>query len=105
MFARITFITVSPNHHETVKKIYNKDITPVIKSQKGNVGCWLLEPTDAADDFISLTEWLSKADSDAYESSGIYRTLVEMVKPYYTVKPILKTYTVTESVVPAETPQ
>ncbi len=56
MFARLTFISVQPESIEELKRIYNEEVAPVVKSQKGNIGVWLLEPTDSADDFISLTE-------------------------------------------------
>jgi len=97
MFARLTYLSIQPNKLEEVKKIFNEEIVPVVKSQKGNIGIWLLEPTDENEDFISLTEWVSKADADAYETSGTYRTLVDKVKDAYRSKPVLKTYNVAET--------
>ncbi|MCW3110889.1 MAG: antibiotic biosynthesis monooxygenase [Segetibacter sp.] len=101
MFARLTFIKTSPENSDQVKRIYNEEIVPVVRSQKGNIGCWLLEPTNTDDDYISLTEWTSSTDADAYEASGTYRTLVDKVKDYYTAKPALKTYNVAESKISA----
>ncbi len=101
MFARLTFLRIQRERAEDVKKIFNDEIVPVVKSQKGNVGIWLLEPTNENDDFISLTEWMSKADSDTYENSGTYRTLVDKIKDMYTSKPVLKTYNIAESKVMA----
>ena len=101
MFARLTFLRIQRERAEDVKKIFNDEIVPVVKSQKGNVGIWLLEPTNENDDFISLTEWMSKADSDTYENSGTYRTLVDKIKDMYTSKPVLKTYNVAETKVMA----
>lgn len=97
MFARLTFIKVAQQSADDIKKIYNEEIVPVVRSQKGNIGCWLMEPTNSDDDYISLTEWNSANDADAYEASGTYRKLVDMIKDYYTAKPILKTYNVSES--------
>ena len=97
MFARLTFISVQPESIEEVKRIYNEELAPVVKSQKGNVGAWLLEPTDSTDDFISLTEWISEAEANAYESSGTYRELVDKLKDKYKNKSVLKTYNVTET--------
>jgi len=101
MFARLTFIGVQSESIEEVKKIYNDEIAPVVRSQQGNVGAWLLEPTNEADDFISLTEWLSEADANVYESSGTYRMLVDKLKDKYKSKPVLKTYNVAEAKVAA----
>jgi heme-degrading monooxygenase HmoA len=97
MFARLTFIKTSPESSDDIKRIYNEEIVPVVRSQKGNIGCWLMEPTSENDDYISLTEWNSPADADAYETSGTYRKLVDKIKDYYTAKPVLKTYNVAES--------
>ena len=45
MFARLTFIGVQSESIEELKKIYNEEVAPVVRSQQGNVGAWLLEPT------------------------------------------------------------
>jgi len=97
MFARLTFISVQPESIDELKRIYNEEVVRVVKSQKGNIGVWLLEPTDRADDFISLTEWRSEAEANAYESSGTYRELVNKLKDKYKSKPVLKTYNVAET--------
>ena len=97
MFARLTFINIKPDRVEDVKKIYNEEILPVLKQQKGNIGAWLLEPTISGEDFISLTEWMSESDATAYESNGTYKMLIEKVKDMYTIKPMVKTYNIAES--------
>jgi heme-degrading monooxygenase HmoA len=96
MIARLTYFGIRANDVEDVKKIYNEECVPVIKKQKGNVGAWLLEPTNPDDDFISLTEWLSMADADAYETSGTYKSLVDKVRNKFRGNPVLKTYTAAE---------
>ena len=94
MHARLTFITIPSEKTEDIKRIFNGEIAPVVKAQKGNIGIRLLEPTNATDEFISLTEWESEADATAYESSGTYRALVDKIKDIYTSRPVLKTYNV-----------
>jgi len=97
MFARLTFISIQQDKVEELKRVYNEEVVPVVKNQKGNIGIWLLEPTDSGDEFISLTEWTSKTEADAYEQSGTYRALVDKLKDKYTAKPVLKTYNVSET--------
>jgi heme-degrading monooxygenase HmoA len=97
MFARLTFIDILPERQGDLKRIFNEEVIPVVKKQKGNIGIWLLEPTDIANEYISLTEWISAADADAYDSSGTYRNLVDKIKAMYKSKPILKTYNIAES--------
>lgn len=97
MFARLTSISVMPESREELKRMFNDEIVPVVKAQRGNIGIWLLEPTDENDDFISLTEWISSAEADAYETSGTYRQLVDKLKDKYQRKPVLKTYNIAET--------
>ena len=97
MFARLTSISVHSNKMDELRRIFNEEIVPVVKAQKGNLGIWLLEPTNENDDYISLTEWLSAADADAYETSGTYRQLVDKIKDMYNRKPVLKTYNIADS--------
>jgi heme-degrading monooxygenase HmoA len=101
MFARLTFIKTAPENSDKLKKIYNEEVVPVVRSQKGNIGCWLLDPTNPEDDYVSLTEWVSSADANAYEASGTYKALVDKMKDYYISKPELKTYNVAETKVVA----
>jgi heme-degrading monooxygenase HmoA len=97
MFARLTFISVKQESVADLKKTYNEEVIPVVRNQKGNIGIWLLEPTNTDDEFVSLTEWTSETEANAYESSGTYRTLVDKLKDKYKSKPVLKTYNVAES--------
>jgi heme-degrading monooxygenase HmoA len=92
MFARLTHLKFLPEHFDQIRKIYNEEVIPVIKSQKGNNKVMLLEPVDKSDNYISLTIWNTKADADAYEASGTYKKLVDKVKSLLTSEPILKTY-------------
>jgi len=96
MFARLTLIKIAAENAENLKRVYNDEIVPAVRSQKGNIGCWLLEPTNNADEYVSLTEWMSSTEANAYEASGMYRTLVEKIKDYYISKPVLKTYNIAD---------
>lgn len=93
MFARLTFIKVLPEHTDQVRKIYNEEVVPVVRQQKGLIDIMLLEPTDRAEDFISLTRWENQAAAEAYEASGVYRQLVGKVLDLVVKEPVLKTYT------------
>ncbi|GGB17610.1 antibiotic biosynthesis monooxygenase family protein [Puia dinghuensis] len=97
MICRLTYFGVHPKDAEELKKTYNEEVVPIIRSQKGNMGAWLLEPTNAQDDYISLTEWITQEDADAYESSGTYHELVNRVRGRFISGPLLKTYTAVDS--------
>ncbi len=93
MIVRLTYLSFLPNNLVQAKQIYHDEVVPTVRKQKGNIDCRLLEPIDNADEYISMTTWETKADSDAYHSSGIYRDLVNKVKKDFAKDPVLKVYT------------
>lgn len=99
MYIRLTYFKVAPEKLAEVKKIYNKEVVPVVKKQKGNLGIYLMEPVDKADDLISITEWKSKNDADAYAASK-YNDLVKKVESFFTKTPVLKIYNVEKTMEP-----
>ena len=94
MFARLTHLKFLPEHANQLKKIFEEEVIPAVKRQRGNINVMLLEPLDKSEDYISITEWQTRADADAYESSGTYRQLVDNVRHLLTKEPVLKTYEV-----------
>jgi heme-degrading monooxygenase HmoA len=100
MYVRLTYLNFLPGKAEEAKKIYNNEIVPVVKQQKGNMDCKMLEPVDKGEEYISMTVWESKEDADSYQSSGVYRELVNKVKALYAKEPVLKVYS-TETVLEA----
>jgi heme-degrading monooxygenase HmoA len=93
MIVRLTYLSFLPNNLVQAKQIYHDEVVPTVRKQKGNIDCRLLEPMDTGDEYISLTSWETKADADAYHSSGIYRDLVNKVKKDFAKDPVLKVYT------------
>ena len=77
-----------------MRKIYNEQIVPVVKAQKGNVDIFLMEPVDTEDSIISYTAWESKSDGDTYENSGTYSEMVDKVKHLLAGELKLKSYKV-----------
>jgi heme-degrading monooxygenase HmoA len=93
MIVRLTYLSFLPDNLVQAKQIYHDEVVPTVRKQKGNIDCRLLEPIDNSDEYISLTTWETKADADAYHSSGIYRDLVNKVKKDFAKDPVLKVYT------------
>ena len=96
MFVRLTFCKFSPESISDALSMYKKEVVPVVSQQKGNIAVHMLEPVDKADDFISLTQWGTKADADAYESSGTYASLVGKLSDHLAKPPVLKSYETTD---------
>ena len=93
MVVRLTFLNFLPGKQAEAKKIYHDEIVAVVKQQKGNLDCRLLEPLNEKDEYISMTVWDNQQDADAYQDSGTYKKLVDRVKTLYATSPILKVYT------------
>ena len=101
MFVRLTQLAFLPGKVDEAKKIYNDEIVPIVKQQKGNLDCRMLEPVDRSDDYISMTVWDNKEDADAYHASGTYKQLVERVQALYSKNPVLKVYSTEKVMEPA----
>lgn len=92
MFVRLTYFGFKPEKLQEAKKFYNEVAIPTVKRQKGNIDCRLLEPVDKKEDYISMTTWESKGDADAYDNQGIYKNLIDQVRPFFYKKPVLRVY-------------
>jgi heme-degrading monooxygenase HmoA len=101
MFVRLTFLNFLPGKADEAKRIYNSEIVSVVKQQKGNLDCRLLEPVDQTHDYVSMTVWDSKEDADAYQTSGVYAQLVNRVREFYAKDPVLKVYSTESMLQPA----
>ena len=96
MFVRLTFCKFMPEKINEARKIFTEEIVPTVRKQKGLIDVRFLETTVKMEDFISLTEWKTKEDADAYDNNGIYKKLVNKLEPFFAKKPELKTYKVEE---------
>ncbi len=101
MVVRLTFCKFLPDKINEARKIYNEQVVPTVKKQKGNLRVFLLEPIDKADDFISVTEWKSREEADAYQSSGLYKTLVNKLEKVFMKQPTIKVYNEVETFTPS----
>lgn len=96
MYIRLTYCKFTPESVQEARKLYMKDIVPAVRQQKGLLNIRLLEPVDKSEDFISITEWKTQADADAYEKSGLYKQLVGRLSDFFSKPPVLKTYNAEE---------
>jgi heme-degrading monooxygenase HmoA len=92
MIVRLTYLSFSPEKIGEMKKFYNEVAIPTVKSQKGNLDCKLLEPIDRKEEYISMTVWDNQEDANAYQETGVYKSLVDQVRPFFTKEPVLSIY-------------
>ena len=91
MVTRLTTFTVASENTKEATTIYQQEVVPEVRKQKGNIDARLLEPADGSNEYISMTTWENKADADAYESSGKYKELVGKIRGLIG-QSVLKTY-------------
>ena len=94
MWIRLIEVKIQSDKLDEARKIYNEEIVPTVKAQKGNVDMFLMESTDREGEVISFTSWDSQEAGDAYEASGTYVEMVNKVKHTFAVTPTLWSYEV-----------
>ena len=92
MFVRLISVNFLQGKLEEAKRIYHDELVPVVRQQKGNLDCRLLEPVDPADDYLSMTVWETRDDAYAYHTSGVYKDLIDKIQALYSKNPELKVY-------------
>ena len=94
MWIRLIEVKIQPDKLDEARKIYNEEITPTVKAQKGNVDIFLMESMDREGQVISFTSWDSKEDGDTHEASGTYVEMVNKIKHTFAGMPTLWSYEV-----------
>ena len=93
MWVRLIEVRIQRDKLDEHRKIYNEEIAPVLKAQKGNIDAFLMESLDRPGQIISFTSWESEEEGDAYERSG-YVKIVNKVKHTFAAPPTLWSYEV-----------
>jgi len=93
MFARLTIVQVKMDKLDETVKIFEENVVPVAKSQKGYRGGYLLTDRKTGKG-IAMTLWDSEADAIANEQSGYYQEQVSKFKDLWTAPPIREGYEV-----------
>ena len=92
MWARLIEVKIDPHKMNEMRRIYNEELVPVVKAQKGNIDVFLMESVDRRGTVISVTFWESEEDGNAYEESKTYLKMVNKVKHTFTDTPTLWAY-------------
>ena len=93
MFARLTIVQSMPDKIDEVTKIYEENVVPAAKSQKGYKGVYLLVDRETGRG-VCIALWDSKDDGIANEQSGYYQEQVGRFKDFFTAPPVQEGYEV-----------
>jgi len=94
MWIRLIEMMIQPGKLEEMRKIYNEQIVPAVKAQKGNIDVYLMESLDRENQVISFTSWEKQQHGDDYEASGAYVQNFNRVKHTFSGMPTLWSYEV-----------
>jgi heme-degrading monooxygenase HmoA len=93
MFARLTVVQVSLDKLDETIKIYEENVIPAAKSQKGYRGVYLLSDRKTGKG-VSITIWDNEEDAIANEQTGYYQEQVGRFKEFFTAPPVREGYEV-----------
>lgn len=94
MFARLLFTKVLPPQKDLYRKIYNEELVPLARRQEGLIHIMLLGPLEKGGEMISVIEWNTQKDAEAFERSGGYEEVFGKIIALSAKEPVLKTYMV-----------
>lgn len=83
MFLRLVTHAVRPDESEHMAETYRRTVLSALNATKGCVFASLLQNTADLQECISMTMWDSRQDSIDYEESGLYRQLVDALRPHF----------------------
>ena len=83
MFLRLVTHIIRAEESEKNAETYARSVLSGLRSTKGCAFASLLQNTGNAQECISLTIWNSRKDSVDYEESGVYRQLVDSLRPFF----------------------
>ncbi len=83
MFLRMVSMGIRAEHSQKIAQEYERNVVSALRHQPGCRFASLLQNTADHKDCISLTIWESKSSTLEYESSGVFKKLVESLRAYY----------------------
>jgi heme-degrading monooxygenase HmoA len=81
MIARIIFYSTDPDKIENGKKIWDNEMAPALKKQKGFCKAYRADAPDEPGGGVVIQIWESKKDEDAWRSSPAYEEIASRLGP------------------------
>jgi len=91
-FVRVGNFKARPENIDELRRIYETEAIPVIRTATGNISAVLLQQREAPDSFMAITIWASEADATTYDRSGTAREMVDKIRFGFAGPPQLATY-------------
>lgn len=83
MHVRIVSHKLQKDKIEEFRDIYLEKIIPGLREIKGCRYAYLIENMQQANEVVSISIWDSKEDAEEYEKSGLFKIMVDKLKPTF----------------------
>lgn len=93
MYARMNTLSILPGKMAEFTRAYNDIIMPAVKHAHGNTAVYFLVD-EANNTGVSITLWVTEADGEDYDTSGVYHGLVQQILHLLAEPPTLTKYEV-----------
>ena len=83
MFMRILKLNLNPDSIKDFKKFYEETVEPKLQTVEGCLFASLINSKPDKNEFISLTFWKTQQQAENYEKSGVFQSLIDEAKQYF----------------------
>ena len=90
-FVRVGQFKALPGTIDDLRRVYEAEAIPAIRSQPGNVSAVLMQQRETPESFMA-TVWSTPSDAEAYDRSGQAREMVDKIPFALAGPPSLATY-------------
>jgi len=84
MFLRLVHAQAKVENYPAIASIYEKKIIPRLQETPGCICAHLAASEAHPGEGISMTLWETREQAEAYQKSGLFEKLIEMVRPFLT---------------------
>ena len=82
MYMRLFHVKIKPESLSKYRQHYDETVIPQLQKMPGCLYAGLILSEHHRDECISMTLWNSQTQAEAYEKSGVYKELLQSLKPY-----------------------
>jgi quinol monooxygenase YgiN len=82
MIIRIIFFSTTPDDLEKGKKIWDEEMAPLLKKQKGFVKAYRAMAQDEPGGGVMVQLWENKEDEETWRSNSEYQTIIRKVETF-----------------------
>lgn len=94
MIMRLSFVVTRPDKLKEMRTLWNNEIGPTLKKQKGFIEAIRTESLDDPGFGATIQLWESKDDVEAWHSKERYKEFLEILKPLTLESPRVRLYEV-----------